>query len=212
MRKIVFFIIGFTILSTISFSQKIEITPFGGYMFGGKVKFIQGDLKILDGPNYGLLIDVPLQKGVSVEMFWTRMESEAEWRPTYYYTPDFPETDFNVNVNYFQVGALKEADINESIKGFGSLTLGAAYFNSDREGIQTVWRFAASFGGGLKIFFSDFVGVRLQGRFLIPMYFSGVGAYYGVGGGGSSGGLTVGTTSAILQGDLTAGLIIIIGQ
>jgi len=58
------------------------------------------------------------------------------------------------------------------------------------------------------IWFSDRIGIRLQGRLLMPLYFAGAGVYFGSGGSG----LSVGAGSTILQGDLTAGLIIGLGD
>jgi len=41
------------------------------------------------------------------------------------------------------------------------------------------WRFAMTFGGGAKIFFSDKLGIRLQARLMVPVFFSGAGMYVG---------------------------------
>ena len=54
---------------------------------------------------------------------------------------------------------------------------------------------------------SEKVGIRLQGRLLMPMYFAGVGLPAGTGGGGVS----VNSAIPILQGDLTAGLVLQLG-
>jgi hypothetical protein len=71
-------------------------------------------------------------------------------------------------------------------------------------GADDIWRFAFTVGGGAKIYLSDRFGLRLQGRIMAPLYFSGGGVYFGTGGSGFgvSGGIP------ILQGDFTAGLII----
>ena len=65
------------------------------------------------------------------------------------------------------------------------------------------WRFSFSFGGGAKLFFTDNIGIRLQGRLFIPLYFNG-GYIYG---GGSGGGIALSGGAYLIQGDLTAGLI-----
>ena len=44
------------LIAAFSFGQTIEITPMVGYQFGGKVNFIQGDLKVQDNMNYGGII------------------------------------------------------------------------------------------------------------------------------------------------------------
>ncbi len=65
---------------------------------------------------------------------------------------------------------------------------------------------AMNFSGGVKIYLSEKLGLRLQGRLLMPLYVSGGGFYVGTGGAGVS----VGAGVPILQGDLSAGLIIVI--
>ena len=60
--------------------------------------------------------------------------------------------------------------------------------------------------------FTDKIGIRAQGRFLIPITFSGAGMYCGIGTGGS--GCSIGTSGwgTILQGDISGGLVIRLGQ
>jgi len=198
------------ILPSLSFAQaKVEITPFGGYMFGGKLRFYEGELKIEDNVNYGILLNFALAPDTKLELFWSQMATTARFKS--YYGFDFPELEdpFSVNVNYIQIGGVQEADINnDMIKPFGAFTLGTTYFNPTDNNIQDSWRFSVTLGGGAKIWLSDRIGIRLQGRLLMPLYFAGGGVYFGTGGSGVS----VGAGSTILQGDLTAGLIIGLGD
>ena len=70
------------------------------------------------------------------------------------------------------------------------------------------WRFSVTLGGGIKYFISEKIGFRFQGRIKMPMYFAGGGIYVGTCGAGY--GISAGT--ALLQADLTAGLIFQIGK
>ena len=198
---------------------KFEITPFGGYMFGGKLRTYQGDLKIDDNANYGLLVDIAIAKDQKFEFFWSQMQSYAEFKP--YYGYEELRAGFDVNINYYQIGTVREVNMDK-IRPFGAFTLGAVYFNPKdivHQGnnpqdyqLQDSWRFSVSLGGGAKIWLSDRIGVRLQGRLLMPLYFQGVSMYAGIGTGGASTGISVGAGVPILQGDLTAGLIIALGD
>ena len=190
---------------------KFEITPFGGYMFGGKLRTYQGDLKIQDNANYGLLIDIAVARDTKFEFFWSQMQTSAEFRP--YYGYEDLGGGFDVNINYFQIGTVREVEVdNASIKPFGAFTLGAVYFSPQDKTIQESWRFSVTLGGGVKIWLSDRIGIRLQGRLLMPLYFQGVSMYAGIGTGGASTGVSVGAGVPILQGDFTGGLIIAIGD
>ena len=47
---------------------------------------------------------------------------------------------------------------------------------------------------------------------MLPMVFAGVGGYYGIGTGGSGGGLYVNSYTAIVQGDFSGGLVFSFGK
>ena len=116
------------------------------------------------------------------------------------------------------MGVLKFVDY-DNIEPFGAFTLGATWFHNydpvegDYRGPGTsdVTMFSITLGGGVKVMFSDKMGLRLQGRLLMPMYFNGLGFFIGGGSGGASAGLGVTSTVPILQGDLTAALIFRLG-
>lgn len=185
---------------------KFEITPFGGYMFGGKFRFYEGELKIQDAANYGGIIDIEVAPDTKFEILWSQMQTSARFRP--YYGYDYISSDpFNLTVNYFQIGGVREVD-NGNVRPFGALTFGAAYFKPTTRSLPDHWQFAVTIGGGAKIWFSDHIGIRLQGRLMMPMYFAGVGGYFGTGGSG----LTVGASSSVIQGDFTGGLIFSFGD
>ena len=193
-------------------SAQVELTPFGGYMLNGKVRFVQGDLNFSDGADYGLILGIPVDHGVIIELSYTRSESTASWTPGFSYGEDFPAGDFGVNINFMQVGAIKQMEIQDDFFGFGGLTLGAAYYNTTQQNIEDLWRFAFGIQAGLKYFFNDYVGIRVQGRMLFPLYAGGAGAYCGVGTGGSGCGLSFGGSALVMQGDFTGGIIFRLGN
>ena len=201
-------VIGFiTSTGFLALSQNIEITPIVGYQFGGQMNFYEGQFKGDGNLNYGLTVDIPLRDIVSLELYWSEMQTSYQWDSYDYGLATF---EYDVNVHYFQVGSCKQDYLGSSDKvmGFGSLTMGAAWFDVQDEEIADVWRFAMTLGGGLKIFFSDRVGIRLQGRMLLPMYFGGSTYYVGMGGSGVS----VSSYGCLVQGDFTGGLIIMVGK
>lgn len=189
---------------------KIELSPLVGYQFGGRARFYEGEIRIKDNMNYGLAMDVALAHGTKLELSWTYMDSEATFKP--YYGFDLKQGKFGIASHYFQVGGLREVDLdNEKLKPYGLFSLGAAYFDT-RDGVEDVWRFAVALGGGLKVWITDRVGLRFQGRFLMPLYFAGGGLFCGIGTGGSGCGVSVGSTATILQGDFSGGLIFSLGD
>ncbi|MCD4735621.1 MAG: hypothetical protein K8R53_06225 [Bacteroidales bacterium] len=192
-----------------SFAQDVELTPFAGYQFGGSIRFYEGKMKIKDAANYGLMMDIGLTESKKIELYYSYMDTKTTFSP--YYGFDLDYSEFETTVQYFQVGAVHEHDM-DNIKPFGAFTLGATWFQPKNSLISDVWQFSVTLGGGVKIWLTDVVGIRLQGRLLMPMYFAGGGLFCGIGTGGSSCGVSVGTGSTILQGDFTGGLIIGLGK
>ncbi|GAA4852180.1 hypothetical protein [Algivirga pacifica] len=201
----------FTLITFQGYSQRIEVTGFGGFQFGGSIDFIEGDLKIKDNGNYGGMIDFAITPRVMLELGYTRMDTRAEWRPyPFYQAPPFnyERRDFGASVEYFQIGSLKNfGDPDGAFIPFSLLTAGLVRFNDKEFRGEDTWRFSVLLGGGMKYFINDIVGIRLQGRLMLPMFFDGVGGYVGIGTGGPSTGLGVNTTIPIVQGDITGGLV-----
>jgi len=191
---------------------QIDLQPFVGWQFGGKAQFLEGELNIKSDMNYGIAMDVKIHDGVMLELYYSQMNTTADWRPYPGFGNIWPATTIAMDVHYLQVGGIRYLE-RGNFEPFGGLTLGASWFegyeNTDKSGgTETVTRFAATLGGGVKIMPSDRIGLRLEARLLMPMYFAGVGLWAGTGGGGVS----VNSWVPILQADLTAGLVIRLGE
>ncbi|MBA7526308.1 hypothetical protein ES705_18469 [subsurface metagenome] len=199
----------FAILSSGTFGQinYVDVTPTFGYHFGGRARFYEGDIKIQDAATYGITLSVPVAWGVSGELSWSRSDSKANFYPI---RPEYEEDELEMATNYFLIGGMKEMGEGPA-KAFGGFTLGMAWFDSKESRVDDIFRFSISLGAGVKYMVSDRIGLRLQGRFLVPIYFAGGGIFCGIGGGGSSCGVSVGGGSTILQGDISAGLIFRLG-
>ena len=190
------------------FSQGgVEIVPFAGYMFGGSVNYYEGKLKIDNGVNYGVSVLVPMHHLLDIEINYTRMDSKASFSKYAGY-PLLENKETTMATNYIQIGGIsKFYSQNTKVTPFGSFSLGATWFSPTDGSFQDVWRFSAALGLGVKMMFSDRIGIMLRGRLMMPMYFGGVGVYAGTGGSGVS----VNSVVAPLQGDFNGGLIIKIG-
>jgi hypothetical protein len=188
--------------------KKFEITPYGGFFFSGNVNASGGSLNVKDSYNYGLILDIAVQREVMLEFSWSQSENDVEVINRLGVIEDRTK----VNTTYLQVGA-NYAFGRKNVRPFGVFTLGAVYFNpadgtSTRITYDDRWSFAMSMGGGVKIYLSESIGIRLQGRLMFPLYFTGGGFYFGTGGSGFG----VGAGIPVLQGDLSAGLIIGLGD
>ncbi len=210
---LILFIASFFIFNSNIFAQKIEITPFYGYQFNGKATTYNGDLNIRDASSYGLMLDVTVKKGMQVELYYSRSDTRADF--VEFRGPTYKLTD--VSVNYFQLGFLRTVKQIKNISVYGIGSLGATLFSPsgndykqtpDIYSYQDWWLFSLTAGGGAKIMFSERVGLRLEGRLMMPITWAGGGFMVGTGGSG----LYLGGGSAILQASISAGIIIALGK
>ena len=190
------------IVSTPDFDHKVEISALVGYQLNGSLNFVQGDMKFDDAINYSFALSVNAGYGTYIETIYSYCATNVRLRTWYPgYEPNQP--NFNVDIHYIQLGGVKEF-MDGRVRPFGSLTLGASGFVPVDVSYESWWQFAINLGLGVKINITENIGIRAQARLLMPMYLSGLGIFCG--GGGCSSGFT--TTSNILQGDFSGGLVI----
>ena len=181
--------------------SSLQVSPYTGYVVGGKIRVSTGDLSVNDSQNYGIFVEFPVQRQVNAEFYYS-------YQPTYmnfwHLRDGTTEKLFDMDVHYFMLSGHYEYPTSNNIIWFGSFGLGASIF-SPKNTIEysDEWRFTVNLGGGAKIFFSDIIGIRLQALMNIPIQWGGTGFYFGSGGGG----LSVGGGSTFVQGNFLAGLV-----
>ena len=178
--------------------QQVEITPFVGYLLSSNIRTLDGDLVIDHNFNYGATVDIRTGEDLFIELLYNRTDTEVRFKREYFDTVKYL---FDMSIEYFQAGAHVEIETG-SFRPFAAFTLGATYFKPKDEKISSEWEFSFTAGGGIKYYFADNIGVRLQWRFLIPVYFSSAAVFC------SDGycGLVISGGTYLLQYDLTAGL------
>lgn len=202
---IVIFILTTVFLTTDSFAQ-IELFGFGGYMTYSSVPVSQGNLSFEDNPNYGFGLDVEIDRGLLAELNYTHNETSARLRRF----NGGEEPLFDMNTHYFQLGAHYEFKRTSKQKAFPYtlVTLGATLFDAKDASLNDEWRFSVAFGGGGKFYLGKNIGLRLQGRLLMPLIFSGGGLWCGTGGCS----VGVGSWANLVQFDFTAGVFVRLGK
>jgi opacity protein-like surface antigen len=178
--------------------KKIEIFGLAGYQLNGDVTVARGELSFDDGMSYGLGIDIPVERYMSAEISWSMASSNVSLDE--YLGSNVLISDLYIHT--FQAGALVEPKKGQKVSPFGLFTLGATLFTPTEGNYDDEWRFSIALGGGVKIEMSDKVGLRLQGRLLIPMQFEGGSVYVGTGGAG----VAIGAYTAFVQGDFSGGI------
>jgi hypothetical protein len=181
-------------------AKGFEITPFGGYRFGGSFDTSTGgSLRLDDSGSYGVIIGMDYQENTQLEFLYSHQKSPLKQNEGIF----SGETLFDLGVDYFQIGGTYLWDYDRLVP-FLSGGLGAAYLNPDASEYSSVTKFAMSLGGGVKLYATEHIGLRLEGRGYATFMNSGGAIFCG----GDTGGCQVFVTSDVwMQFEVLAGVI-----
>ncbi len=144
-------------------AQKVEITPFATFPFGGEFEGDRNDFldfDVDDGSGYGLSIGVALSGSFQLEFFWSHQESDLLEEGGFLFG-DFPLTD--LDVDYYHVGVIW-AWGGGQFRPFIAGSLGVTEFDPGAPVLEHESRFSVGVGAGAKIFFNQSFGLRLEAR------------------------------------------------
>jgi opacity protein-like surface antigen len=177
---------------------EFEITPFFGYQFGGDVTtYYQGtfrDVNIDDSENWGLMLNLGLSDFTQLELLYSTQDTEANAKRF--------DDSLALSIDYWQLSLLWNFNPYAQISPYMVFGIGGTWLKP--EGFSSTSKFSGNAGGGVKIFLSDRVGVRLEGRFF-GTYINSTTSYcdpiwcYGY-------------NNSLYQFDVSAGLIIRLGD
>jgi hypothetical protein len=139
-------------------SDRVEVSAFAGYRFGGDFYEIASRRPVdADGaPSFGIVLNIPFTVETQIEALITHQQA----RFTVPASEGAPEARFRVTVDHYQVGGLTELG-GDRARPFLTGLLGLTRYEAsgDHE-----LRFSGAIGGGVKLFPSPRIGVRLDGR------------------------------------------------
>jgi len=183
--------------STAVAQGKTEIAVLGGWQFGGKLNAFQGEYGIEDAFALTGIVDVNLRPGGQLELMY-------DWQNTSITLRDAAGKRklFDADLHYFQVGGLGYVDRGR-VKPFGVATVGLTYINPLDDTVSGETRFSVTLGGGAKVFPTERIGLRFEGRLLMTVIDGALGL--GCGTGGCSGSVW---GWGVAQGVVSGGLIL----
>jgi len=211
MNKSIVFLAVMICLPFLIIAQKVEVTPFGGYVFGGNMQGDYGDVHLDGNAQYGGMISIAVSRVVDVDLIYNRSDTKAQVNYFYYdyYEQSFVEVP--LSINYIQFGFTKNFRVNPKVSPFVGFNLGACGFvpkEEDGTDYYDAWFFSVGMNAGAKIYFSNRIGIRVQAQGYIPVQGAGFSMFVGTG--GTSGG--VGVYSTLFQFGFTGGLIFRLGK
>jgi hypothetical protein len=182
-------------------AQRFELTPFIGYETRSTVFTSLGYLYIGDGMDYGGSLDIRLGDYRFAEISYSHMMTHLNVDEGYNerYLCD-------LGINYYSIGILQETRPLSRITPYGLFSLGWVNYNPQSDDYSGENKMHFSFAGGIKIKASERIGLRLQARLLMPVFYAG--ANFNSGTGGTS--MNVSATSVAFQGDFTGALVFVI--
>jgi len=140
-----------------------ELTPYGGYIFGGGIIATDGELRLSDAGLYGVIVGIPMIRfpGAELELSYTRQTTDVTLRGQSF-AGDQPL--FDLAVEFWHAGVLQEFRYDGSLRPFALISLGATGLKPEGRGLSDEWLFSFAVAGGAKWMLNDHLGVRLQGR------------------------------------------------
>ena len=201
MNRILSIIVIIILFSIDTYAQKVEITPQYGYQIGAKYNYYGGYLKLKDSDQYGVTVGVNPNDDISVEFMWAQQNTSMSIKDYIGFPQETELSD--IVVNHYQIGAIHMFGYSDA-RPYAGLSMGWSTFNPEEELFNSTTTFTMGISGGLKYFFNDHIGIRLQSQLLMPVSWGGV--YVGGGGGG------VTTGGSVLQLNFSGGIIIGLGD
>ena len=145
--------------------NQFEITPFAGYRLDGDIDAssdlgFNEDVQVDESEVFGALFDIGLTPNWAIELMANRQDTsftvdEGLLSPS--------RTLGDVTISYYQAGFLYQMGAGQ-VKPFFVVTGGLARIEPDFPELDAENYFAGTLGGGVKIFFSQNVGIRFEGR------------------------------------------------
>lgn len=162
-------------------SDKGKVYAFfdGGCYFSSKLSDIYSVMKFEPSFDYTIGFGFKYTSTKEIELSYTGAN------PASIYSWDDKSIRYSCHVHYFLLGYSEQIAEFYSIRPFYSVGLGASYLTlkqqsgynplEEEPNTSKTWNFAAAIGAGLKYDITDSFGIKLQGRFLVPMSFTGLG-------------------------------------
>jgi hypothetical protein len=148
-------------------AQTFELTPFGGWRWGGELEagdnaLFDEDVDIDESGVYGLRANFALSRQLQLEVQASRQSTQFTTGDDDLFSDD--EDLLDVNLDTLQVGLLFQGGDGQ-IHPFGVVAGGLTRLDPEGDFVDEDERLSASFGGGVKIMVAENVGLRLEGRY-----------------------------------------------
>jgi outer membrane protein W len=152
-------------------AQTVEITPMGGYRFGGSFALgsstststddaTAGDLEVADAASFGLHLGVMVSEDGELEILYARQDTRL--RAAGFFTS---EPLFDLVLETYQFGGnYLFADERARVRPYIGMGLGLTRLIPEPSGLEAENRFSVSFAAGAKAYLGAHFGFRAEVR------------------------------------------------
>ncbi len=161
---IVFLAVSFPLRAT---SGDFEVTPFAGYTWGGQFSdSVTGTpLKVDETSNYGFMVDFKTDELSQIELYISRQKTKLKTDSGLFSGNPL----FDLDIEYYHLGGTYSPNPGK-IRPFVVGTLGATHMVPKGTGLDSLTKFSLGLGGGVKMFATDHIGLRLEGRWFGTLF------------------------------------------
>jgi len=143
-----------------------ELTPFGGYRYGGTLfadtsSLFNRDVDVASSVDFGASLGIPLGDSLKLELMANRQDTHLETGGELF-SPNNNLADFDIT--YYQAGLQMPFTTSSGIEPFVVISAGLANLAPKIEGVRDENRFAASAGVGVKVPINPNLGIRVEAR------------------------------------------------
>jgi len=144
-------------------SQRFELTPYGGYRFGGSFKTEDGatTVSLDDSHSLGLVFNARESANTQWEVIYSRQDSSADTSMLQGFAPT---TDMRIEL--LQGGGTYEFEGTAAAQPYLAATLGGTHVSPEAPGLDSDTFWSMSIGLGLALRPNARFGVRLEARAL----------------------------------------------
>lgn len=137
--------------------QRFEITPIGGYRFGGTFEIEASDAsyEVQDSSSFGLILNLRDKEHTQWELLFSRQASDATLESG---TGAQPRVDLDIHI--LQIGGTYQGQ-GDTVRPYVAVTIGGSRIETDAESDSF---FSGSIGVGLQIRPQSRLGIRLEAR------------------------------------------------
>ena len=148
-------------------SAGVELTIFAGYRSGGSFnpvdsfdEIFEPRLEVEDGDVLGAALGIPLTNNLAIELLYSQQDTEL-FVDAGLFRPQDKISD--LDVTYAHAG-LQYQWTPGQLRPFVGFGLGLARLDPKGTDLDTEAAFSGNVNGGVKVFISDHLGIRLDGR------------------------------------------------